>query len=743
VPGHRSLPRLPRYLVRLPETRESLDRWAPISFVRGIQGYGKTALVGGWLRDQPDSVRRLWVNARVGEDAKAFYRRLARELRNEGLADRPVSDTERGKPSRRNPRAEPLDALECAAGFAKRDQPVVLVIDDAHWLRDESILAGLVDAVARHPHLHVILCSRGRHPVEDLAAGVVETATIRARALLFTPSQIGDLARSMGVSLSTERAEEIHSALGGWAAPVRLVLDEIEGPTAQLPLTRAGDYLREVVLPGVEDQEALRQVMRFSLAQRLTQRLIRDLSDDHDPETLVRLVESSGLAERNYQPGDVELVFPCFVRDTLRETFTAREPDNARAMHRRLARWFATHDDSDGLLLALRHAVAGEDWDQLDHLWIRHSAELSLEHPGALFEVLDALPDRALTARPGMRVARTLSQVAASAVDSDEDARMITMRAYLEASRRLAVRIGLSALPLHDLLYVGTGFMISLRVEGNLNGADQVGDQIEQLATALIADGGNPGDRLGWFHLQRGVTQTLTGRPSDAARRYQLSWQHRRQTAPHVAANAAANLALTHALAADTHAAQRWLARHRDIDTSRTWGQHLVDVAAHVASALLALDSLDADGCRSELDHLGGGSAPLELWPYVAYVDAQCGLHDEDPLTALARLDAAQTAHHPDLARGPAAAMLLARARADLLLAAGKGEHARTLLAKQSSSRDPSLAVTSARLGLLAGDPGAARRIAADLLWKETTDNRARLELLLIGATASQRMNER
>jgi LuxR family maltose regulon positive regulatory protein len=411
-------------------------------------------------------------------------------------------------------------------------------------------------------------------------------------------------------------------------------------------------------------------------------------------------------------------------------------------MHRSLSDWYAGHTGPGSLLLALRHAVAGRDWGRLDHIWAHHSAELGMEHPGPLSEVLGTLPEQVLASRPGMLVGYTLSRVAASALDSDEDGRMVTMRAYLGACRRIAVQEGLGAMSLHDLLYVGTGYMISLRVEGRFDAAERVADRIEQLATALIAGGGDPGDRLGWFHLQRGVTATLRGRHTAAARRYRLSWQHRRQTAPHVAANVAANLALTHTLAADPHPARRWLARHRDIDTSRNWGHHLVDAGAHLASALLALDTLDSEGCRRELDHLGGGSTPLELWPYVAYVEAQYGLHYGDPLTVLAMLDAAQAAHHPDLAHGEAAGILLARARADLLVAAGKGEHARILLAAHCSEPDPALAVASARLGLLAGDPGTASRIAANLLWEDTTDNRSRLELLLIKAAACLRTDE-
>jgi len=701
-----------------------------MTFVRGIQGYGKTTLVAGWLQDQPDSVRALWVDAKPGDDARTFAIRMAGELRRSGLVGRGGT-----------PISEPSGILDCVALAVVEDQQVLLVIDNAHWLVDESIELGLIRAVARYPQLHVVLCSRGRHPIEGRTAGVIDTATITARALLFTVPQIIALAQCMGVPLTTERAEQIHSAIGGWAAAVGLVLAEIESADEELPLTRAGDYLREVVLPGIEDQQALRQVMRYSLAERLTYRLIRDLAEQHDPQILVRLVEASGLAERHYQRDDVELAFPCFVRDTLREAFAAREPEEARAMHRRLSEWYAAHAGPSHLLLAVRHAVAGEDWDRLNDLWVHHSAELGLEYRKVLAEVIGDLPVEVLAARPGLLVAYAFARVATPEQDSDEG-RMVAMNAYLSASRRIATQVGLGAMSLHDLLYVGTGYLTSLRVGGKFDAADRVGDQIEQRVTALMSAGEDPGDRLGWFHLQRGVTLTLRAQHAAAARRYQLSWHQRRQATTHLAANAAANLALTHALAADPRKARRWIDRHRAIDTSSALGHHLIDAGARLAAALLALDTLDPEGCHHELSPLGDGSTPHELWPYVAYVEAQYGLHYGDPLTALSMLDAAQAAHHPDLARGEAARILLARARADLLMAAGKGEHAHSLLAAQGSDPDPVVAVASARLSLLAGDPGTARRIAANLLWKETTDNRGRLELLLIDATASHRMND-
>ncbi len=82
-----------------------------MTFVRGIQGYGKTTLVADWLRDQQDSVRSLWINAIPGDDARTFSTRLAGELRRAGLVDRGF-DAGQG----------PSEILDCVALTGVGDQ---------------------------------------------------------------------------------------------------------------------------------------------------------------------------------------------------------------------------------------------------------------------------------------------------------------------------------------------------------------------------------------------------------------------------------------------------------------------------------------------------------------------------------------------------------------------------------------------------------------------------------------------
>src|SRR6185437_2547629 len=300
-----------------------------------------------------------------------------------------------------------------------------------------------------------------------------------------------------------------------------------------LPLSRAAEYLRDGVLPGIGDQRTLTEVMRYSLAGRLTHRLIRDLADADPPDQLVSMVESPGLAERRYVGDDVELTFPSFVRTGLREAFTARDPAAARAMHGRLSRWYAARANGVDALLALQHAVAAQDWPYLHEVWVAHADDLVMSHPEQVLKILDAVPTTFLATHPAMLLRRAGLAVAASGSDSDLDGWAATLRTYSEASERIFTH-GLDDLELPDLVQIGTWRMINLRMAGKLAEAEAFADEVEGRTATLIQRADGTPARTAWFHLQRGVTKTLLARHDDAAERYLRSWQEQPRPADYI-----------------------------------------------------------------------------------------------------------------------------------------------------------------------------------------------------------------
>lgn len=732
-PVRRSLPRMPRHVLRLPDVSAHLERWAPITVVRGIQGYGKTTAVSAWLDDQSSDVLSVWLSARGSQDNPALLSREAeRQLGRTGLGgSRSAAEGDHLE--------DPVAALDRVA-FAHAHRRLVVVIDDAHMLDDDGILQSLVQLVTRHHNVHLVLCSRRAHRIERLAAGVVEVVAVPARALLMSAEQILELARLMDAPLTLEQAQELHHTIGGWAAAVHLVLSEVSAPVDHLPLSRASDYLRDTVLPLVGDRRTLHEIARFCLAERLTHDLIRDLAVDHEPEALVRMVEAPGLAERRYEGADVVLELPSFIRAGLRELFTATEPEAAQDMHERLASWYAAHDGPKHPLYALGHAVAGKDWKGADLIWARHSLTLVVLWPGDLGGVLRRVPEPVITSRPGMRIAREMTR-APTQHGSHLDRRVIRRSAYLDASRHLAAQ-DLHSLPAHDLLYVGTGHLIALRTEGRLAESGTVGDDLEAAATTLTIAGQDAGDRMPMFHLQRGLTHTLLDQHPAAIHRYQLAWRTRHLTVAQVGANAAANLAVTHALVGDPIASRRWLDHHASFNLRPSWANAFANAGAHIATGLLSLDHLDPDACSAALELLSSSPTDLEVGPLIDYLQAQHHLHFGSPAAGLGILDAAVSARPDAQIAAPVASALLLCARAELLLAAGHGQRARSLLAAHPTLLDSRLAVVSARISLLAGDPLAASRLTSNLIWRKTTTNRTRQDLLVLHALAAHRMHD-
>ena len=85
------------HLLRRPRLDARLSEWAPITVVRGLQGYGKTTAVAAWLDSQtPDEVTVTWVTARPANgEIQRFEECLSQSLRNAGL----VTDRSQGESS--------------------------------------------------------------------------------------------------------------------------------------------------------------------------------------------------------------------------------------------------------------------------------------------------------------------------------------------------------------------------------------------------------------------------------------------------------------------------------------------------------------------------------------------------------------------------------------------------------------------------------------------------------------------
>jgi LuxR family transcriptional regulator, maltose regulon positive regulatory protein len=739
-PLRRSLPRLPTALLERGHLEARLDDWAPLSVVRGAPGSGKTTLVTAWLDAQPlEAVTAVWVVAGQGPlSPEGFADQVSRGLAAVGLS----------------PGASPLGGASTAgrAGLGQLDtairatsvgQKIVLAIDRFDSVRHEDVLVELIRLTERHRNFHLCVCARRPHPIELVAAGRMRTTLIDNRDLALGVGEIAKLARIMHKPLAPRQAAVLREAIGGSVATVRVLL-EATAEDERLPWAAAAEHVRQVVLPGLLDAASLQLLQRLAFPDVVDRPLIRWIGEMADVDRVVAVLESSGLLVRRFgEDSAISYTIPSAIRQALREDLVRDDPFGARSLHQELARWYleratiGTRAD-DVVSLALHHAVAGRGWELVEDVWSRYGAVLAIKQPEALRHALNAMPAEQLETRPGMAVAREILNV--GVLDAVGDGLRATFRAYFEASERFVDR--LETLPLADLLYLGAGHVIGLRHLGRLCESAAFAVRVDRLATELVASQHAGDDRHAWFHLQWGVTRTLLGDPH-ARFSYRTAWNYGlASAADFLASNAAANLALLHGFDGDSGQAGLWLARRERFGPNQHWSERFVGLGALLGEGFGALDRLEETAVGAVLARLGHGSAPGELWPFVAFLHAQHALHFGEVAAGLSALGEAERAHDGEPVDSGIAPALLTRARVDLLIAGGRGQQALDLL-RAADLAAPLLAVPRARMRLLAGDHPGVVQLAEGIGRDASIPRRDRLELLLLQATAAWHSEQR
>ncbi|HEX2300834.1 MAG TPA: hypothetical protein VHH34_20390, partial [Pseudonocardiaceae bacterium] len=353
------LARLPKLLLRRPMLEKRLDSWSSITVIRGPQGYGKTTLVVSWLEGlHTAGVIRVWVNAGPDlNERERFWRHV--------LDCFPVS------PGQFVP--DPPEALRALESRLRllHEYRIVLVLDRFDGVQDRAVIGEVAELVQRQRNLHLYLCVRGRHLLETVGSAYTELSTIGPADLLLSEPEISRLAEVLGRPVSEQEAAAVHRASGGWVAASRQILET--SPPDRLDLTLAEEYLRSTVLPHLGDRETLRGLMQLCLIERPSVRMIRDLHER--PDALLGALDALGLPELDHRRGGGDLTLPSLVRTALREEFSRREPEDARAFHRLVGCWFAAQTDSPGTnagsnaVQALRHLTLAGASDELGQLW--------------------------------------------------------------------------------------------------------------------------------------------------------------------------------------------------------------------------------------------------------------------------------------------------------------------------------------------------------------------------------------
>lgn len=333
-------------------------------------GFGKTTALS-LLAQQHQDLGHLvaWFSlAREDDDPGCFYRQLIEALSRvvPGLGADALGYLQN---TMQVPVAAVMESL--LVDLSVLTQPLLLVLDDLHLLRNPELFSALNRLVRLAPAgFTLALGSRSQPPLS--------LATWRAKGLLLeigsnelrlNLEQTGDYLGRLGVQLNAHALAELHRNTEGWMVGVHLARlwlrnqpsSGVHMPDVSVGQVAVADYLLRSVFEQLPSdlQEAL---LALSIARQLSGDLASALTSRQDGQQLLERLEAMQLfllpLDRERQWYRFHTVFAEFLQARLKE----RDPERFKQLHFNASLWFTNHHMQD---LAIQHAALAQDPEML------------------------------------------------------------------------------------------------------------------------------------------------------------------------------------------------------------------------------------------------------------------------------------------------------------------------------------------------------------------------------------------
>jgi LuxR family maltose regulon positive regulatory protein len=369
-------------------------------------GYGKTVLLADWAERALRAGRHIaWVTVdKDDNDPFVFWSAILRSLETSGSRGDPDGPGQPGL-QRLSPPQQGFERGFVAAVVEVLDalsDPLILILDDVHELRDPACLDGLGLLLRMRPgQLQLVLAARADPPLglHRLRIGG-ELAELRTNDLAFTAEEAAQLLAEHQVRLDDPDLLGLLDRTEGWAAGLRIAAAALTGSNAPAEVIGGfrgderplADYLAAEVLGG-QPPDVQQFLFSTCAPDELTPGLARRLSARADAgHVLDELEHANALIVRLGRTGDWYR-YHALLRGYLRAEAARRDPDALRAQHAATAGWLAGYGAP---AQALDHAAAAEDPALLAGLVNQHGLRLILSGQGpALRRAVPAQHDAA------------------------------------------------------------------------------------------------------------------------------------------------------------------------------------------------------------------------------------------------------------------------------------------------------------------------------------------------------------
>jgi len=700
----RDVPVTPGVAVVRANLIERLDAGAAVTIVQAPPGSGKTTALAMWAR------------RRLEEGAKVRWMRA------------PTSTT--------SVRSFALALLSASARKEFAD-PSIIVIDEVDEPLDDPSTQTLLETVARHPRLRLVIAGRRARSIEPSAHRArLDTSLVQPEELLVTHQDVEEFATAWGKPMDAAAAADLLELTGGWIEPMRLAL--LRRRDRSSSAAAASRWVRNVIDEGLRP-DLLETAARLSLLRRIDSGTIRlafvdgsrSDGDDVYATDIVNALRALGLVHVHVGDADLGMRMPEIVRRVLHDKTFALDSARLTSAHVAIARAALKLDPRSFAREILEHASRGQAWDVLARFWFHHGLQALSEYPVETREAFSLVPEPLLRSSSTLAIARYVATFDDRDAFSPERSVLLGFsHAEIPTAGNLS-RYG----SVDDLIESVVIRMVQLRAAGAIQEAYELSLEAErEVANRQRAGGRQPSPiNASLFLVLRSMTSLLEGNDWGSAaelasRALALSGNG---SIDFVASNASGYRALLDALAG-------WSPSLPDVRGRSRAG---TGVSADIAAAMAAVDALDEETAKAAVELIWPHVRGHELWPYIAVAWGRYSLIFEPHDTAAERLREIMWRHPDARTAGGAARMAIEALNLLFPLRSGRANLAQRAI-DEARGGSVWMTVGSARLRLSTGEYDRALREGLAGASDAGLGNRERASLLFIAAASALQLGD-
>jgi LuxR family transcriptional regulator, maltose regulon positive regulatory protein len=608
------IPPAPRHLIQRRRLLDTLDEGIREGLVllSAPAGAGKTVLLSSWIAARQLPGPPCWLSLDGDDnDACRLLEDLLSALRGLELIE-PGGALDRLKPPV-GARTERFLAL-LVNGLAELSSPLVLVLDEIHELTSPLATAA-IDFLVRHApeQLRIVLAGRADPPlpVERLRVSGALTE-LRSADLAFDRDETADLCRRLDLPLSGADIDLLWARTEGWAAALRLAAFSLHGhpEPARFLAEFAGtdrtvaDYLVSEILAGLPGDRR-EFMLRTCLVDVVSPELADALTGLEGATLTLSAIEHLGAPVQSTDTDGHWYRYHPLFGELLRAHLRHAHSEEIPYLHRRAARWYS---EQGHVMPAIRHALAGEDWEQAGGLIAENWLDLFLcGRSAAMRGPMAQLPADVVAADPRLAAAFAGSRLQDGDLLDAERHLAIARHARSEAPTEMRESLDtiLAAVALHHA-----------RLRVNVKDAERLAHRLAGMARAS--------SRHCWASLRSfalsnlGAAHLWSGDPAAAAAHLQealaLASEDRHEQ---IALDCLAQLAIVHLLSGQLNRAEELSSQAVELAERRGWCEGPASACAYLASAVGAYQQGEFERAEGLLDRAAAAAdtaeAPVRL----------------------------------------------------------------------------------------------------------------------------------